>query len=217
MKAVLASIRPRHCIDIANDKKSLEVRKTCPKLDTPFKVYIYCTAGRPYMVYNDDPWCAGYTALNNLSEKRAKKIWELMNGKVIGEFVCDYIFAIEPQWTVHDEIPESPIEIWLEWDDAPEEYKTTEDISKAACLMWHEIEQYIGGFGCVYCWHISNLKIYDDPKPISTFCVSGNCEICPWTNGDIYTDDTHCKVDDGKKPLFRPPQSWCYVEESERR
>ncbi|MGN0539812.1 MAG: ASCH domain-containing protein [Candidatus Fimenecus sp.] len=42
-KAVLMSIQPRWCELIANGKKTLEVRKTKPKLSTPFKVYIYCT------------------------------------------------------------------------------------------------------------------------------------------------------------------------------
>ena len=43
MKSVLMSIRPEWCEKIANGKKTIEVRKTRPKLETPFKVYIYCT------------------------------------------------------------------------------------------------------------------------------------------------------------------------------
>ena len=42
-KAVLISIRPTWCELIANGEKTIEVRKTRPKLDTPFKCYIYCT------------------------------------------------------------------------------------------------------------------------------------------------------------------------------
>ena len=42
-KAVLLSIKPQYCELIASGKKTVEVRKTRPKLDTPFKVYIYCT------------------------------------------------------------------------------------------------------------------------------------------------------------------------------
>lgn len=51
-KSVLISIRPKWCELIASGEKTIEVRKTRPKLETPFKCYIYCTAER-----------AGYDAL----------------------------------------------------------------------------------------------------------------------------------------------------------
>ena len=43
MKAVLMSIKPKWCELIAQRKKTIEVRRTKPKLNVPFKVYIYCT------------------------------------------------------------------------------------------------------------------------------------------------------------------------------
>lgn len=43
MKEVLISIQPKWCELIANGTKTVEVRKTKPKLNTPFKCYIYCT------------------------------------------------------------------------------------------------------------------------------------------------------------------------------
>ena len=42
-KAVLISIRPKWVEKIASGEKTIEVRKTRPKLDTPFRCYIYCT------------------------------------------------------------------------------------------------------------------------------------------------------------------------------
>lgn len=69
-KAVMLSIRPKWCEKIASGEKTIEVRKTRPKLDTPFKCYIYCTQG------ND--------------ARRLRGSW----GKVIGEFTCDRIFPI---------------------------------------------------------------------------------------------------------------------------
>ena len=45
-KAVLISIRPKWCELIANGTKTVEVRKSRPKLHTPFKCYIYCTQPR---------------------------------------------------------------------------------------------------------------------------------------------------------------------------
>jgi predicted transcriptional regulator len=65
MKSVLISIQPKWVEKIASGEKTIEVRKTRPKLETPFKCYIYCTYGKA----NE----------NYMLGKR---------GKVIGEFVC---------------------------------------------------------------------------------------------------------------------------------
>lgn len=47
MIAVLISIRPRWCEKIISGEKTIEVRKTRPKMDTPFKCYIYeCGNGK---------------------------------------------------------------------------------------------------------------------------------------------------------------------------
>ena len=43
-KAVLMSIKPNFCELIASGKKTIEVRKTRPKLQPPFKCYIYETS-----------------------------------------------------------------------------------------------------------------------------------------------------------------------------
>ncbi|MDO5845101.1 MAG: ASCH domain-containing protein [Methanocorpusculum sp.] len=73
-KAVMLSIRPKWCELIASGKKTIEVRKTRPKMDTPFKCYIYQTRGK---------WI--YKLLERLG---------LYQGKVIGEFVCDGILPM---------------------------------------------------------------------------------------------------------------------------
>ena len=73
MKSVLISIKPKWCELIANGQKTVEVRKTRPKLETPFKVYIYRTKG--YVRH-----LCGVTW------------WNMpVGGNVIGEFVCDDI------------------------------------------------------------------------------------------------------------------------------
>ena len=46
-KAVLISIRPEWCEKIINGRKTIEVRKTRPKMTPPFKCYIYkCGNGK---------------------------------------------------------------------------------------------------------------------------------------------------------------------------
>ncbi len=41
MKAVMLSIRPKWCDRIATGEKTIEIRKSKPKLEPPFKCYIY--------------------------------------------------------------------------------------------------------------------------------------------------------------------------------
>lgn len=79
-KAVMISIRPKWCEKICSGEKTIEVRKTRPKLETPFKVYIYCTLPKyPHedFIATDYPKPQFYGG-----------------GKVIGEFTCDRIFPI---------------------------------------------------------------------------------------------------------------------------
>ena len=73
-EAVMISIQPKWCKLIANGKKTIEVRKTKPKLETPFKVYIYETK-----------------AYDTLFGKGKPKKLCVGGGRVIGEFVCDSI------------------------------------------------------------------------------------------------------------------------------
>lgn len=71
-KAVMLSIRPKWCEKIASSEKTIEVRKTRPNLQTPFKAYIYCSQGS--------------------DAHRLRGSW----GKVIGEFICDHIDRLAP-------------------------------------------------------------------------------------------------------------------------
>jgi len=80
MQAVMLSIRPEWCALIISGKKTIEIRKTKPKIKTPFKCYIYCTANK--------------NGAKDLLETHGTdgKIRKA-NGKVIGEFVCDCIMS----------------------------------------------------------------------------------------------------------------------------
>lgn len=118
MKSVLISIQPKWCELIASGEKIVEMRKTRPKLETPFKVYIYCTKP-PRGLF--DIWNAfgiGGYALDHSS-------------KVIGEFVCDQI----------DEIGFSPVMHGKYISDI-------DDIHYVSCLNFEQMFDYLGdGFG----------------------------------------------------------------------
>lgn len=81
MSSVLISIQPKWCELIANGRKTIEIRKTRPNIETPFKCYIYC--------------CANKNGVHDLLEMHCTdgKIRKA-NRRVIGEFVCDDIFQI---------------------------------------------------------------------------------------------------------------------------
>ena len=84
MKSVLISIRPKWCGLIASGKKPIEVRKTYPKLPTPFKCYIYCTQDKRLSFWKSKTYAYADDRSHNMFDIRG-------NGKVIGEFVCDLI------------------------------------------------------------------------------------------------------------------------------
>ena len=183
-KAVLISIRPEWVEKILAGEKTLEVRKNRPNMETPFKVYIYCTAG-------------------NLSYKvNGGMVCNVSGGKmVVGEFVCGKI-----TWLTHIGFSGLP-GIRLAAMKNGHTIDDSFDFSKS-CLTTPQIEKYLGGKDG-YAWHISNLKIYDTPKPLSAFkglCkIEVGCGECPYYN---YT-----KMECDGRTIKRPPQSWCYVEE----
>lgn len=166
-EAVLISIRPEWCDKIVIEEKTIEVRKTRPKLKTPFKCYIYCTLPK----YPDEDFIVFGAGTENARAFSA-------GGMVIGEFICDKIITVDC-----DSV-------------APFDRETKEYIDGETCMSREDLWEYSAG-RCAYGWYISNLKIYDTPKPLSDFWVEGNQTYdCPQLT-----------------PLKRPPQSWCYVEE----
>lgn len=156
-KAVLISIRPEWVKKILAGEKTLEVRKSRPNMETPFKVYIYCTAGNLSYEVNNGMMC-------NIS-----------GGKlVVGEFTCNKVTNLF-----------SNSRFWLNEDDVLQ-----------TCLSAAEIRKYANGANGLYGWHISDLKVYENPKKLDDF-----------TGLRTTRDSMELYI------LERPPQSWCYVEE----
>ena len=211
MKAVLLSIKPQYCELIANGKKTIEVRKTEPKLRTPFKCFIYCKKNGGILVLGDrfdgKSFITEYALTIGYSRGQANEIWGVMNGKVIGEFICDGI---------------------IDFHDNGEAFVAITDYDlTGCCLNYKELYEYANG-KVLYGWHISDLKIYDKPKELSEFrkpggrqCVSDNGRCCKYIQaspGDDPADANtmSCIYGEQNCPfeyLSRPPQSWCYVEE----
>lgn len=206
MRAVLISIKPQWCELIASGEKTVEVRKTRPKIETPFKVYIYCTQGKLA-----DLGVIGQT----IYEKRMK---------VIGEFVCDEITEYEGEF-YDDETYENIKKIihTADWEGYPEidynfiaENGEENSLCKSSCLTWAELRNYMGeGINTFYAWHISDLVVYGEPRELNSFCRNGECSRCGWLEDGrcLKRDEQNCY---NKHRVKRSPQSWCYVEEVKR-
>lgn len=165
MKSVLISIQPKwvekicHEIGKENGKpiyeKVVEVRKTRPNLETPFKCFIYMTKNGSFNDFETDK--------NKLSIAQFLR----KQGKLIGDFVCDSIEKVNAKCSDYG------IDLFYH------------DCMTKGCLTEREINKYFNipedkdlrvmkGNG--YAWHISDLKIYDKPKDL------GYCKIMSENN-----------------------------------
>lgn len=157
-KAVMLSIRPEWCALIAFNEKTVEVRKTRPKIEPPFKCFIYCSNPAKHLLYRsaaDEEY--RLTKNDGRAVLLRKNGHTIFNGCVIGEFICD-------------------------------DTKSEKEFMNGAlprgetCLSDEDLVRYAGYDTPLFYWHISDIVIYDTPRPLSDF------------------------------GLKRPPQSWCYVK-----
>lgn len=180
MMSVMLSIRPEWIDKILSGEKTIEVRKTRPKVGTPFKCFIYCT--KPKFEHEDffvtDAGTAKIRAFHG-------------GGKVVAEFVCDQIF---------------PLAFYVS-----DIGSITQAIRVTGTAMTDkEIMEYLGNGVKGYGWHISDLKVYDEPKELWQFVQKcrhkGDCNTCQ------YFDRPNFECHRGQ--FKRPPQSWAYVEDN---
>lgn len=178
-RAVLISIRPKWCEKIVLGEKTIEVRKTRPKMETPFKCYIYCTKGEERLIgilkdgdENYGDIYHGKPVFIKTGEGSVCDMWGKRQ-KVIGEFVCDGIYPI--RYTM---------------DGFADVVDCNRSLLKPSDFITY------GKGNPLYGWHISNLKIYDEPKKLGGFTGLRKTKF-------------------GMEPvtITRPPQSWGYVEE----
>lgn len=140
MKSVLISIQPKWCELIASGKKTIEVRKTRPKIETPFKCYIYKSFGKRKDCF-------------------AREIQMYFNcGKVIGEFVCDGIICCQ---AYYDDSGEKHLTNLFGVD--------TSKICLSESEIFDYIIGKDKKDGMGWLWCISDLKIYDKPKELGEF------------------------------------------------
>lgn len=138
-KAVMLSIRQKWCEKIASGEKTIEVRKTKPKLETPFKCYIYCTQSGTKKFWTGPRYSYADDHSHNQFDRCG-------NGKVIGEFVCDGIYPV--RYTM---------------DGLADVVDCNRSLLKPSDFITY------GKGKPLYGWHITDLRIYDAPRELREF------------------------------------------------
>lgn len=166
-KSVLISIQPKWCELIASGEKTIEVRKSAPKLETPFKCYIYETKDKKYekmgiMGYRKDG--TPFNFLNRI-------------GKVIGEFVCNKILEYECSSVGHGELA-TTCGTCLTYDDI------INYCNGKTLYGWHISDLVIYEQPKELSEFRKPFSI-DDNRPMKDWCHN-HCEIC---------DEKNCKYD----------------------
>ena len=184
MKAVLMSFSIYWLYLILEDKKKEEVRKHIPQSKDWNKIVkMYANKSK--------------RELMRIPAIYREKYRKLM-GKVVGEFTCDSYRKGKA-------------------DNLVQAYCHNSD---ETCLTDRELLLYANTGKPVYFLHISDLKIYEQPKELGEFKVE--CKefgkdkpFCDDCNYERYYASEHYSecLCDGIKPITRPPQSWCYVED----
>ena len=181
---ILASLKPYYYYLIAEEKKKIEVRKTALK-NLPQDIAFYMSKDEK-----------SFAKIPKEFQEKYRKHF----GKIGMRVVCD------------------EVEEFHEWELSPQgkfadfERERLENFLTAACLSEEEVVRYrenLPYFKPLYGWHISDLKIYDKPKPIMQFYKPcpikiKNCPVC-----ELYSTYTGCCMNN----IDRPPQSYMFVEE----
>lgn len=181
-------------------EKTVEVRKTYPKSEEWNRIVkLYCSKDK--------------NSFSRIPKEYQPLMKELL-GKVVGEFMCDKIEGI----AYRIQTPEDA----TGWQDRYYGYDFDFVYVDEHCLTADELYSY-GNKKMLFGWHISDLEIYDKPKELGEFytlcrrngteddAVCRNCPNLCFDNDPLNGYTRWCGVNK-RKPLTRPPQSWCYVE-----
>lgn len=108
-------------------------------------------------------------------------------GKIKAEFICYETFRFAKHCEYHDELPGSPCEYWIDWEEASNWIGEAEcDLFCATQLNIAELDRYIGAKNVAYGWGISSVIDYCSTKGHRVRNIS-------------------------EYGLKRPPQSWQYL------
>lgn len=204
-KSVMISLSPYWYYLIGEGIKKIEIRKTFPKSEE-WNHIIECYMTKDKKSFDRIP-------------KEFQEKYSAHMGKVGMQVKCDHVF---------------PIRVFDNGCVADYMFHNLD----RSCVPYDEIATYIGYDKTGYGLDISIDEIYDNPKELSEFftvpsdndirckhvemryttngrrynkCTLQNC-VCEFRKLGHQTDCDGYEILNPSKPLTRPPQSWCYVE-----
>lgn len=161
---LLVSIQSQWVWAIIKGIKRFEIRKNKPSPRTPFKCLIYCTkeiyCGNMKLVLSNskelkdslhiDQEVRAIFVNQNLDTAELYNAFPALNGTIVGEFACDSILEIPADESNYGT------------------YDISDDDLALTCLTQEDLWEY-GKGKTLYGWHISDLIVYDHPKPLQAF------------------------------------------------
>lgn len=192
MESVLFPIHAEPCNYIVQGIKEWEFRTRPPKIETPYKGYIYCTGGR--LLYENFPH-GNLSREIKLADYRYAKQSHALNGKVIGEFICDRTVEVVRHGFVNP-------------------FAINSQVLEKGHLSNSEFLSYTDHYRKdLYALHISQLVIYDKPKDITAFKRPHNRANCGVRDCGFYGSG-RCAIGGNcdKLTIRKAPQSWCFAE-----
>lgn len=145
-EGIIIPIRPRFVADIFEGRKTIELRKTAPKIHTPFTAYIYETQGKTEIPWIDED---GHFIFNG-------------RGLVVGQFICEQIELLDYDsigggyWKEEGFIYVDPE------DDIFDDFFSASQISRKELMQYTKGKRPYGLF-------ISDVGKYERPIDISAF------------------------------------------------
>lgn len=207
-KAVLITVSPSVCEYVARGEQKALIRFDKPDLEFPFKVYLCCDVKKGKYAYHTyitsgygrknfgviEHWGSGLEIVDvNAHLPQCRYNAYLAEGKVFGEFVCNNIKDFTLVYGLHSSKINSIGNTFFTVD---------------------EIQRFAKG-DTVYKWDISNLIIYDVPKPLREFkkpCkFEFGCKSCPLYYWGTAFANPRCR--DGNLEITKMPKSICYIQE----
>lgn len=193
---ILLSVRPEWLAKILNGEKTVEIRKSVPKL--PCEVYLYCTKKEhTALVIRKGEMNYGEVMDKPIFVKAPDAYWQLplgVHGKVVAKFTLKEAEKIT--FEVVDYYTPT-------WDG----YYAKDELLEKAKITIAELNAY-GNGNPLYAWHITDLVIFEKPMELWQFNQKG------------FPHSTDYTAYENNEPRYyhhitRAPQSWQYVEVKE--
>lgn len=152
-RQVLISIHPEFIQAIKDGYKTIEIRKRVPRLDPPYKCYMYCTRPRERVIewvhdgdeiYGEIYHGKAFPVTTTISDYYGRWIGGKV-GLVVGEFVCDGIIAYGLG------------------------SKSVAEMAEKGCVTPKSIHEYAGNRDYLLGMVIGDTEFYKEPMPLEAF------------------------------------------------